>query len=47
LTNFIKQNYLNSILIDSESKKPILISTKEIELKEEIFKNIRKEVPKK
>lgn len=47
LTNFIKQNYLNSILIDSQSKKPILITTKEIELKEEIFKNIRKEVPRK
>jgi len=47
LTNFVKQNYLNSILSNPESKKPILITSKEIKLEEEIFKNIRKEVPKK
>ncbi len=47
LTNFVKQNYLNSILSDPESKKPILITTKEIKLEEEIFKTIRKEIPRK
>ena len=47
LTNFIKNNYLNSILADNESKKPILITTKKIELKEDLFKNIRSETPKK
>jgi len=33
--------------MDIDSKKPILITTKEINLEEEIFKNIRKETPKK
>ena len=47
LHNFIKNNYLNTILTDSESKKPILITTKQIKLKENIFKNIRSETPKK
>ena len=47
LTNFIKSNYLNSILTDTEGKKPILITTKEIKLEEELFKNIKIENPKK
>ena len=46
LTNYVKENYLNSILSDSDSKKPILITTKKIILKESIFENIKSEVPK-
>jgi len=47
LENFIKNNYLNSILSDPESKKPIVITTKPLELKEDIFNKIRIENPKK
>lgn len=47
LENFIKNNYLNSILSDPESKKPIVITTKSLELKEDIFNKIRIENPKK
>jgi excinuclease ABC subunit C len=47
LNNFIKNYYLNKILADTESKQPIIITTKNIKLEEEIFKNIRLETPKK
>ncbi|MCD5380328.1 excinuclease ABC subunit UvrC, partial [Candidatus Gracilibacteria bacterium] len=46
LENFVKNNYLNSILSDTESKKPILIISKKINLVEDIFSNIRIEYPK-
>ncbi len=46
LENFVKNNYLNSILENSESKKPVLIISKKIELKEKIFEKIRIENPK-
>ena len=47
LENFIKNTYLNSILADQDSKKPILLCSKDIKLKENIFKNIKIESPKK
>ena len=47
LENFVKNNYLNSILKDNESKKPILIISKKINLEEEIFSSVRIEYPKK
>ncbi len=47
LENFVKNNYLKSILQDQESKKPILIISKKINLKETIFSSIRIEYPKK
>ena len=47
MTNFVKVNYLNSLLYDPESKKPILLTTIEIKLEEKIFQKIRKETPKK
>ncbi len=47
LTDFVKLNYLNSLLIEKESKKPILVTTLKIELKEDLFQNIRTETPKK
>ena len=47
LENFVKNNYLNSILENPESKKPILIISKKIEIKEKIFSKIRVENPKK
>jgi len=43
----VKNNYLNSILKDNESKKPILIISKKINLEEEIFSSVRIEYPKK
>ncbi len=47
LENFIKNDYINSILSDTESKKPILITNKKIKLNEEIFNKIKIETPKK
>ena len=47
LENFVKQEYLNSILENSDTKKPTLIISKKIELKEKIFEKIKIEVPKK
>ena len=47
LEKFVKNNFLNSILINPESKKPILISPLKINLKEKIFEKIRIETPKK
>ena len=47
LENFVKNNYLNSILENPESKKPILIISKKIEIKEKIFSKIKIENPKK
>jgi len=46
LENFVKQEYLNSILENPDSKKPILIISKKIELKEKLFSKIRIENPK-
>jgi hypothetical protein len=46
LENFVKSNYLNSILENLETKKPILIISKKIKLEEKIFENIKIEVPK-
>ncbi len=47
LNNFIQKIYLNSILENSESKKPILLISKQIKLQENIFSKIRIENPKK
>ena len=47
LENFVKREYLNSILENSDTKKPTLIISKKIELKEKIFEKIKIEVPKK
>ena len=47
LETFIKNTYLNSILINQDSKKPILLCSKDIKLKENIFQNIKIENPKK
>ena len=47
LIKFIKNNYLNNILTDYESKQPIIITTKKIKLEEDIFKKIRFETPQK
>lgn len=46
LENYIKNNYLTKILEDSESKKPIIICSKQIKLKEKIFEKIKIEFPK-
>ena len=46
LENFVKNNYLNSILENWESKKPILVISKKIKLKEKIFEKIKIENPK-
>ena len=46
LENFIKTNYLNSILQNPELKQPIVICSKKIELKEKLFSKIRIENPK-
>lgn len=43
---FIKNYLINDILSDLESKKQIIISSIKIELKEDIFKNIKIENPK-
>ncbi len=47
LENFVKNNYLKSILQDQESKKPVLIISKKVELEEDIFSKIKIEYPKK
>ena len=46
LENFIKANYLNSILQNPELKQPIVICSKKIGLKEKLFSKIRIENPK-
>lgn len=49
LENFIKSSSLTSILIQESDKKkiPKLIISREIKLKEELFKNLEKIIPKK
>jgi hypothetical protein len=46
LENYIKNNCLTKILENSESKKPIIICSKQIKLKEKIFERIKVENPK-
>ncbi len=47
LEKFIKNNLINSILENPDSKKQIIICSKNIKLKEKIFSKIRIENPKK
>ena len=47
LENFIKNNLINKILADPDSKKQIIICSKNIKLTEQIFSKIRIENPKK
>ena len=47
LENFIKSNLINNILSNPDSKKQIIICSKNIKLKESIFSKIRIENPKK
>ena len=46
LENFIKNLYLNSILENPDSKKPTLIVSRKVELKEKLFSKIKIENPK-
>lgn len=46
IKNFVKKELLNDILSNTEWKKPIIITNKNIKLEEHIFKNIRIENPK-
>jgi len=47
LENFIKNNLITSLLSNPDSKKQIIICSKNIKLKEEIFSKIKIENPKK
>lgn len=47
LENFIKNSLINKLLSDPESKKQIIICSKNIKLSEELFSKIRIENPKK
>ena len=47
LENFIKNNLINKILSDPDSKKQIIICSKNIKLSEKLFSKIRIENPKK
>jgi hypothetical protein len=46
LENFIKNNLINKILSDADSKKQTIICSKNIILKEKIFSKIKIENPK-
>ncbi len=46
LENFVKNNFLQSIIENTEKKKPIVLISKKIMLEEEIFSQIRIEYPK-